>query len=106
MGWLMYSGANQHFVKSYTNLENIVDISIINLIIEHPNSTRAKITEVGNYKISNNSILFYVLVIPDYMVNLLSVYKLVRVNNNMLVSINSMGKAIVIGKQQGWTLLL
>ena len=62
--WLMDSGANQHFIKNEENLENAVDISDINLTVEHPNTTTAKITKVGNYRLNKNVVLFDVLLVP------------------------------------------
>ena len=54
-------------------MTNVIDISDLNITVGHPNGTTAKITHVGNLKISNNVILFDVLVIPNYTVSLLSV---------------------------------
>ncbi|GKC50093.1 hypothetical protein Tco_1072838 [Tanacetum coccineum] len=38
-GWIIDSGANQHMVTSLDKLENVVDISDLNLQIDHPNRT-------------------------------------------------------------------
>nr|GEU39637.1 ribonuclease H-like domain-containing protein [Tanacetum cinerariifolium] len=46
--------------------------------VGHPNGTLATISHVGNLKLSNNVILYDVLVIPEYCVSLLSVNKLIR----------------------------
>ncbi|XP_071728030.1 uncharacterized protein [Rutidosis leptorrhynchoides] len=70
------SGANQHMTVSDIGLNNVVDISQLNLIVGHPNGTQAKVVKVGNLKLSNNVILFHVLVVPEYYVSLLSVHKL------------------------------
>ncbi|GJY03526.1 putative RNA-directed DNA polymerase [Tanacetum coccineum] len=72
------SGANQHMVTSLDNLENIVDISDLNLQIDHPNGTTAFIKKVGNLKLSDKITLYDVLYVPEYTVNLLSVHKLAR----------------------------
>ncbi|GJR06022.1 ribonuclease H-like domain-containing protein [Tanacetum coccineum] len=44
----------------------------------HPNGTLATISHVRNLKLSNNVILYDVLVVPGYFVSLLSVNKLIR----------------------------
>ncbi|GJY74211.1 hypothetical protein Tco_0478642, partial [Tanacetum coccineum] len=44
----------------------------------HPNGTLAIISHVGNLKLSNNVIIYDVLVVPGYFVSLLSVNKLIR----------------------------
>ncbi|GJX92245.1 retrotransposon protein, putative, ty1-copia subclass [Tanacetum coccineum] len=48
--------------------------------VDHPNGTIAKIKKVGNLKLTNNIVLFDVLVIPEYYVSLLFVHKLIRDN--------------------------
>nr|GEY01643.1 ribonuclease H-like domain-containing protein [Tanacetum cinerariifolium] len=45
--------------------------------IGHPNGTITNIRKVGNLKLTNNIVLFDVLVIPEYCVSLLSVHKLI-----------------------------
>ncbi|GKD41946.1 ribonuclease H-like domain-containing protein, partial [Tanacetum coccineum] len=40
-GWIIDSGANQHMVTSLDKLENVVDISNLNLQTDHPNGTTA-----------------------------------------------------------------
>ncbi|XP_071738952.1 uncharacterized protein [Rutidosis leptorrhynchoides] len=75
-GWIIDSGANQHMTSSNIGLNNVVDISQLNLTVGHPNGTQAKVIKVGNLKLSNNVILFDVLVVPEYCVSLLSVHKL------------------------------
>ncbi|GKE25450.1 ribonuclease H-like domain-containing protein, partial [Tanacetum coccineum] len=40
-GWIIDSGSNQHMVTSLDKLENVVDISDLNLQIDHPNRTTA-----------------------------------------------------------------
>ncbi|GJX29327.1 putative RNA-directed DNA polymerase, partial [Tanacetum coccineum] len=46
--------------------------------VGHPNGTIAKINHVGNLKLTNNVVLFDVLVIPEYTVSLLSVNKMIK----------------------------
>lgn len=76
--WIIDSGATQHMTSSIANLEKVVDISELNLIVNHPNGSQAKIKKIGNMKLTNNLFLLDVLVVPDFNVNLLSVHKLVR----------------------------
>nr|GEV63327.1 hypothetical protein [Tanacetum cinerariifolium] len=71
------SRANQHLTISIKNMFNVIDISSFNLTIGHPNGTLAKITIIGNLRLSANIVLFNVLV-PEYYVSLLSVYKLIK----------------------------
>ncbi|GJY23507.1 multidrug resistance-associated protein 3 [Tanacetum coccineum] len=77
-GWIIDFGANQHMVTSLDNLENIVDISDLNLQIDHPNGTTAFIKKVGNLKLSDTITFYDVLYVLEYSVNLLSVHKLAR----------------------------
>nr|GEV13648.1 hypothetical protein [Tanacetum cinerariifolium] len=63
-GWIIDSGANQHMVTSLDNLENIVDISDLNLQIDHLNGTTAFIKKAGNLKLSDTITLYDVLYIP------------------------------------------
>ncbi|GJY31754.1 ribonuclease H-like domain-containing protein [Tanacetum coccineum] len=78
MGWIIDSGANQHLTGSTVRMFNIIEISDLKISVGHPNGTLATISHVGNLKLSNNVILYDVLVVPDYFVSLLSVYKLIR----------------------------
>ncbi|GKC55624.1 hypothetical protein Tco_1083222 [Tanacetum coccineum] len=72
------AGANQHITSSIDNMIDIVDITDLNITIGHPNGTIAKIRKVGNLKLTNNIVLFDVLVIPEYCVSLLFFHKLIR----------------------------
>ncbi|GJU96511.1 ribonuclease H-like domain-containing protein [Tanacetum coccineum] len=72
------AGANQHIINSTKNMTNVVDISELNITVGHPNRTIAKINHVGNLKLTNNVVLFDVLVIPEYTVSLLSVNKMIK----------------------------
>ncbi|XP_035834207.1 uncharacterized protein LOC118482700 [Helianthus annuus] len=77
-GWIIDSGANQHMSLSDKNMYNCVDVTHLNLTVGHPNGTKAKITKIGDLKLSPNVILNDVLFVPEYSVNLLSVHKLSR----------------------------
>ncbi|XP_071695611.1 uncharacterized protein [Rutidosis leptorrhynchoides] len=76
--WIIDSSANQHYITNAKYLTNIVDISDLNLVVEHPNGSMAKILKVGDCQVTPNVTLFDVLVVPEYFVNLMSVYKFVR----------------------------
>ncbi|GJU13549.1 hypothetical protein Tco_1135945 [Tanacetum coccineum] len=58
-GWIIDSGANQHMVTSLDKLENVVDISDLNLQIDHANGTTLLIKKVGNLKLSEKITLYY-----------------------------------------------
>ncbi|XP_071713320.1 uncharacterized protein [Rutidosis leptorrhynchoides] len=79
-GWVINSGANQHMTFSEKGLFNLVNISDLKLTVGHPNGTQALIKSIGNLKINNHITLFDVLVVPEYCVSLMSVYKLSRYN--------------------------
>ncbi|GKA93397.1 ribonuclease H-like domain-containing protein [Tanacetum coccineum] len=70
--------ANQHLTISTKNMFNITDIASLNLNVGHPNETLAKITAIGNLRLSANVVLFDVLVVPEYCVSLMSVHKLIK----------------------------
>ncbi|GJV16344.1 hypothetical protein Tco_1361667 [Tanacetum coccineum] len=65
-------------VTSEDKLENIIDISDLKLQIDHPHGTTSYIQKVGNLRLSDKIILYDVLYVPEYIVNLLSVHKLER----------------------------
>ncbi|GJR99016.1 ribonuclease H-like domain-containing protein [Tanacetum coccineum] len=48
--------------------------------VGHPNGSKAFISKIGNLKLSNDLILYDVLVIPEYCVTFISVHKLVKEN--------------------------
>ncbi|XP_071704459.1 uncharacterized protein [Rutidosis leptorrhynchoides] len=64
--WIIDSGANQHMISSSQNLSNVVNVSDLNLSVNHPNGTNAKIFQMENLELSNNIKLYDVLVIPQY----------------------------------------
>ncbi|GJQ90774.1 ribonuclease H-like domain-containing protein [Tanacetum coccineum] len=94
MGWIVDFGANQHMTISAKFLINVVDISNLGLTVIHPNGTQALITKIGDLKLNDNIILYDVLVVPKYIVSLLSVHKLLRDNKlfNLLTSKASKAK--------------
>nr|GEW18890.1 ribonuclease H-like domain-containing protein [Tanacetum cinerariifolium] len=78
LGWIIDSGANQHMTTSTKNMFNVVDISSLKLSIGHPNGTMANIIAIGSMRFTENVVLFDVLIIPEYTVNLLSVNKMIK----------------------------
>ncbi|XP_071687657.1 uncharacterized protein [Rutidosis leptorrhynchoides] len=79
-GWVIDSCANQHMTFSEKGLFNLVNISDLKLTVGHPNGTQALIKSIGNLKINNHITLFDVLVVPEYCVSLMSVFKLSKDN--------------------------
>ncbi|GJV18406.1 hypothetical protein Tco_1367426 [Tanacetum coccineum] len=69
---------NANMAVSAKFLINVVDISNLSLTVGHPNGTQALITKIGDLKINNDITLYDVLVVPEYTVSLLYVYKLAR----------------------------
>ncbi|GJU85880.1 ribonuclease H-like domain-containing protein [Tanacetum coccineum] len=63
---------------STLNMFRIIDITDLNLTLGHPNGTLAKIKYVGHLKLSDKIVIFDVLVVPKYCMNLLSMNKLIR----------------------------
>ncbi|GKF70318.1 ribonuclease H-like domain-containing protein [Tanacetum coccineum] len=78
MGWIIDSVANQHLTVSTVGMFNVVDIFELKIIVGHPNGTLATSSHVGNLKLSNNVILYDVLVVHGYCVSHLSINKLIR----------------------------
>ncbi|XP_071727546.1 uncharacterized protein [Rutidosis leptorrhynchoides] len=66
LGWIIDSGANQHMVSNSQNLNEVIDVSDLNLTVNHPNGTVAKILQMENLRLSDNIELYDVLVIPQY----------------------------------------
>ncbi|GKD64990.1 ribonuclease H-like domain-containing protein [Tanacetum coccineum] len=64
MGWITYSGANQHLTMSTIGMYNVIDISSLKITVGHPNGTLATISHVETVKLSKNVILYDVLVVP------------------------------------------
>ncbi|GKC88767.1 ribonuclease H-like domain-containing protein [Tanacetum coccineum] len=66
LGWIIDSGANQHLTTSTIGMINVVDISNLNITVGHPNGTVVTISHVGDLRLSNNVILYDVLVVLGY----------------------------------------
>lgn len=78
--WVIDSGANQHMTSNDFELVNTVDVSKLNLKVDHPNGSTAEIKKIGNLQMSDSVTLFDVFVVPEFNVNLLSVHKLCKDN--------------------------
>ena len=76
--WIVDSGATQHMTSNTDDLQNVVDVSDLQMHVDHPNGSKAMVSEIGNLQISPSVLLADVLVVPDFKVNLLSVHKLSR----------------------------
>ncbi|GJY04655.1 putative RNA-directed DNA polymerase, partial [Tanacetum coccineum] len=70
---------------SEKELDNIYDISHLNIKVAHPNGTNAIISKIRNLRLPNGLVLFDVLVIPEYCVTLVSVHKLAKDNKIFVV---------------------
>ncbi|GJV91236.1 ribonuclease H-like domain-containing protein [Tanacetum coccineum] len=57
---------------------SVVDISSLNITVGHPNGTLAITSHVGNMRLTNNVVLYDVLVVLGYCVSLLSINNLIR----------------------------
>ncbi|KAJ0627129.1 putative RNA-directed DNA polymerase [Helianthus annuus] len=106
-GWIIDSRANNHMVKSETNLTNYIDVSDLKIQVRHPNGTKAYVSKIGSLKLAEGVILHDVFVVPEYSVNLISVHKLTR-DNKLFVGFNEhkcyiqdllTKKILVIGSQ-------
>ncbi|KAJ0919654.1 putative RNA-directed DNA polymerase [Helianthus annuus] len=94
-------------IKSDKDMFDWFDVSEFDLSVSHPNGTKAKVTKIGSIKLAENVVLTDVFFVPSYSVNLLSVYKLAKVNkitvifneNNCLLQDSKSGRILVTGKQ-------
>ncbi|GJS60632.1 ribonuclease H-like domain-containing protein [Tanacetum coccineum] len=84
-GKIVDSGTNQHMAYTDKDLDNVLDISYLKIKVGHPNGTKAFISKIGNFKLSNGLTLFDVMVIPEYCVTLTSVHKIAKENKNFVV---------------------
>ncbi|GKD79614.1 putative RNA-directed DNA polymerase, partial [Tanacetum coccineum] len=81
------SFSNEQIMKLMNLINEINEVPSRNVqtnMARHPNGTLTKVKYVGNLKLSENVILFDVLVVPEYCVSLLSVNKLFK-DNRMFV---------------------
>lgn len=59
-------------------LHDTIDISSLDLLVDHPNGSFAKIDQIGNLQFSNALTLFDIFAIPDFNLNLFSIHKLCK----------------------------
>ena len=71
-------GPNQHLTYTNKDLVNLVDVSFLKVKVSHPNGTKAFITKLGNLILTQCLTLYDVLVVPEYFVSLMSVYKVAK----------------------------
>ncbi|KAJ0578257.1 hypothetical protein HanIR_Chr05g0245321 [Helianthus annuus] len=83
--WVIDSGANQHMVMINKDMYNCVDVSGFDIKVCHPNGTCAKVTKIGDIKLANGVVLCDVFYVPEYNVNLMSVFKLAKDNKLSVV---------------------
>ncbi|XP_052622644.1 uncharacterized protein LOC111911314 [Lactuca sativa] len=83
--WIDDSGANQHMTSSESLLQDTVDVSKLNLLVNHPNGSAAKIEKTENLQFSEKLTLFDVFSIPNFNVNLPFVHKLCKDTNCEIV---------------------
>jgi len=76
--WVVDSGATQHMTSCDDGMFNLVDVSELNMVVDHPNGSCANISKIGTLNISPSLQLPDVLVVPEFNVDLLSVHKLAR----------------------------
>ncbi|GJR41146.1 hypothetical protein Tco_1216830 [Tanacetum coccineum] len=57
------------FINANMSVFNVVDISSMILIVVHLNGTLARITAIGSLRLTNDVVLFDVLVVPEYNVS-------------------------------------
>ncbi|GJR50685.1 hypothetical protein Tco_1401206 [Tanacetum coccineum] len=79
------SGGVSHTLTSdqYQRLMSLLrdsDVSHLDIIVAHPNRTKAKVNQIGSCKLNDNLVIHDVLVVRGYQVSLLSVSKLAKDN--------------------------
>ncbi|KAJ0683430.1 putative RNA-directed DNA polymerase [Helianthus annuus] len=105
--WIVDSGASQHMVNTDKYLVNSIDVSEFNITVSHPNGTKVKVVKIGNFELTKDIVLQDVFYVPDYCVNLLSVYKLAKDNcvsvvfneNSCLLQDSKSKKILMNGRQ-------
>ncbi|GKA83539.1 ribonuclease H-like domain-containing protein [Tanacetum coccineum] len=69
LGWIIDSGENQHLTVSTKNMFGVYDISSLNLTVSHSNDILAKITAIGNLRLTANVVLFDVSMLLEFVPN-------------------------------------
>ncbi|GJY87743.1 hypothetical protein Tco_0502371 [Tanacetum coccineum] len=62
LGWIIDYGANQYM----TDMFNVLDTSSLMLTVGHHNGTLVKRTAIGSLRLTNDVVLFDVVVVPEY----------------------------------------
>ncbi|CAM8959948.1 unnamed protein product [Rhodiola kirilowii] len=78
--WLIDSGATSHFTYDVSLLQNINELKEIHKVTL-PNGECFEIKTKGDCHLQNGITLFNVLLVPEFQVNLISVYRLVADSN-------------------------
>ncbi|GJU93091.1 ribonuclease H-like domain-containing protein [Tanacetum coccineum] len=78
-----------------TFLFNIIDVSHLNITVAHPNGTKARVNQIGSWKLNDNLIIHDVLVVLRYHVSLLSISKLAK-DNKLSVCFNEKDCVILV----------
>ncbi|GKE17926.1 ribonuclease H-like domain-containing protein, partial [Tanacetum coccineum] len=60
------AGASQHMTYTILNMFNVVEVSKLNMIVGHPNGTKAIVTHVGSLRLTDQIVIHDVLVVPGY----------------------------------------
>ncbi|GKD75298.1 hypothetical protein Tco_1333580 [Tanacetum coccineum] len=60
------SRASQHMTYTILNMFNVVEVSKQNMIVGHPNGTKAVVTHVGSLRLNDQIVIHDVLVAPGY----------------------------------------
>lgn len=83
--WVVDSRASQHMTIVKSQLVDIVDNSKLNLKVDRPNGSTARVNKIGNIYLSNFMSLLDVFVVPDFHISLLFTHKLCRNNKCQVV---------------------
>ncbi|CAM8993843.1 unnamed protein product [Rhodiola kirilowii] len=78
--WLIDSGATSHFTYDANLLRNIHELKEIHRVTL-PNGECFEIKSKGDCHLQNGIVLYNVLLVPEFQVNLISVYRLVSDSN-------------------------
>ena len=104
--WIFYTGATNHMVWSHKLMSS--SIPIINRYVHLPDHSLACVTHINSIHFSNNFILHYVLCVPSFKLNLISIAKLTQTsfchaiftNNVCHVQFKRLGKTIGMGTER------
>lgn len=83
--WIVNLGSNKHMDSSEPLLPDTIDVSELNLLVNHLNGSFSKINKIGNLQFSENLTLSDVFLVHNFKVNLLFVHKLCNDRNYEVV---------------------